>query len=86
MKLNWSNYVISRGFNDRVHVLFVEILCDSDKILFDISVHTGQICMKFEADNQHTDRKQHCLRSAWNALDREQPKRVQVLKDGSPKC
>ena len=37
-------------FNDRVHVLFLEILCDSGKPLFDISINTGQICMKFEAD------------------------------------
>ena len=43
-------YVTSRDFNDRVHVLFLEILCDSVKTLFDISVNTGQICMKFEAD------------------------------------
>ena len=33
-------------------MLFVEILCDSGKTLFDISVNTGQICMKFEADTQ----------------------------------
>ena len=31
-------------------MLFLEILCDSGKTLFDISVNTGQICMKFEAD------------------------------------
>ena len=43
-------YVTSRDFNDRVHVLFLEILCDSGKTLFDISVNTGQICMRFEAD------------------------------------
>ena len=43
-------YVISRDLNDRVHVLFLEILCDSGKTLFDISVNTGQICMKLEAD------------------------------------
>ena len=43
-------YVISHDFNDRVHVLFLEILCDSGKTLFDISDNTGQICMKFEAD------------------------------------
>ena len=43
-------YVISRDFNDRVHVLFLEILCDSVKTLFDISVNTGQICIEFEAD------------------------------------
>ena len=43
-------YVISRDFNDRVHVLFLEILCDSGNTFFDISVNTGQICMKFEAD------------------------------------
>ena len=43
-------YVTSRDFNDRVHVLFLEILCDSGKTLFDIAVNTGQICMKFEAD------------------------------------
>ena len=43
-------YVTSRDFNDRVHVLFLEILCDSGKTLFDISINTGQICMKFEAD------------------------------------
>ena len=43
-------YVTSRDFNDRFHVLFLEILCDSGKTLFDISVNTGQICMKFEAD------------------------------------
>ena len=30
--------------------IFLEILCDSGKTLFDISVNTGQICMKFEAD------------------------------------
>ena len=86
MKLNWSTYVISRGFNDRVHVLFLEILCDSGKILLDISLTTGQICMQFEADTPHTDQGHHCTRSAWKALDREQPKRVQVLKRGSPKC
>ena len=40
----------SRDFNDRVHVLFLEILCDSGKTLFDISGNTGQICMRFEAD------------------------------------
>ena len=43
-------YCTSRDFNDGVHVLFLEILCDSGKTLFDISVNTGQICMKFEAD------------------------------------
>ena len=43
-------YVTSRDFNDRVHVLFLEILSDSGKTLFDISVNTGQICMRFEAD------------------------------------
>ena len=43
-------YVISRDFNDRVHVLFLEILCNSVKTLFDISVNTGQTCMEFEAD------------------------------------
>ena len=43
-------YVKSRDFNDRVHVLFLEILCDSGKTLFDISVNTGQICMRFEAN------------------------------------
>ena len=43
-------YVISRDFIDRVHVLFFEILCDSGKAFFDISVNTGQICMEFEAD------------------------------------
>ena len=43
-------YVISRDFIDRVHVLFLEILCDSGKTFFDISVNTGQICMEFEAD------------------------------------
>ena len=43
-------YVTSHDFNDRVHVLFLEILCDSGKTLFDISVNTGQICMRFEAD------------------------------------
>ena len=43
-------YVTSRDFNDTVHVLFLEILCDSGKTLFDISVNTGQICMRFEAD------------------------------------
>ena len=43
-------YVTSRDFNDRVHVLFLEILCDSGKTLFDISVNIGQICMRFEAD------------------------------------
>ena len=31
-------------------MLFLEILCDSGKTLFDISVNTGQICMRFEAD------------------------------------
>ena len=31
-------------------MLFLEILCDSSKTLFDISVNTGQMCMKFEAD------------------------------------
>ena len=31
-------------------MIFLEILCDSGKSLFDISVNTGQICMKFEAD------------------------------------
>ena len=31
-------------------MLLLEILCDSGKTLFDISVNTGQICMKFEAD------------------------------------
>ena len=31
-------------------MIFFEILCDSGKTLFDISVNTGQICMKFEAD------------------------------------
>ena len=31
-------------------MLFLEILCDSGKTFFDISVNTGQICMKFEAD------------------------------------
>ena len=31
-------------------MLFLEILCDLGKTLFDISVNTGQICMKFEAD------------------------------------
>ena len=46
----WRTYVTSRDFNDRVHVLFLEILCHSGKTLFDISVNTGQICMKFEAD------------------------------------
>ena len=39
-----------RHINDRVYVLFLEILWDSDKTLFDISVNTGQICMNFEAD------------------------------------
>ena len=34
-------------------MLILEILCDSDKTLFDISVNTGQICMKFEADTPH---------------------------------
>ena len=43
-------YVTSRDFNDRVHMLFLEILCDSGKTLFDISVNTSQICMRFEAD------------------------------------
>ena len=43
-------YVTSRDFNDSVHVLFLEILCDLGKTLFDISVNTGQICMRFEAD------------------------------------
>ena len=43
-------YVISCDFIDRVHVLFLEILCDSGKTFFDISVNTGQICMEFEAD------------------------------------
>ena len=43
-------YVTSRDFNDRVHVLVLEILCDSGKTLFNISVKTGQICMRFEAD------------------------------------
>ena len=31
-------------------MLFLEILCDSGKTLFDISVNTGQICMRFETD------------------------------------
>ena len=31
-------------------MLFLEILCDSGKTLFDISVNAGQICMRFEAD------------------------------------
>ena len=31
-------------------MLFLEILCDSGKTLFDISVNTGQICIIFEAD------------------------------------
>ena len=31
-------------------MLFLEILCDSGKTLFDISVNAGQICMWFEAD------------------------------------
>ena len=43
-------YVISRDFIDRVHVLFLEILCDSGKTFFDISVNTGQICMELETD------------------------------------
>ena len=45
-----KTYVISRDCNDRVHMLFLEFLCDLGKTLFDISVNTGQICMKFEAD------------------------------------
>ena len=28
----------------------MEIMCDSGKTLFDISVNTDHICMKFEAD------------------------------------
>ena len=32
-------------------MLFLEILCDSGKTFFGISVNTGQICMEFEADN-----------------------------------
>ena len=43
-------YVTSRDFNKWVHGIFIEIVCDSGKTLFDISVNTGQICMKFEAD------------------------------------
>ena len=31
-------------------MLVLEIQCDLGKTLFDISVNTGQICMKFEAD------------------------------------
>ena len=46
----WRTYVTSRDFNDRVYMLILEILCDSGKTLFDISVNAGQICMRFEAD------------------------------------
>ena len=42
--------MISGDFNDRVHVLFSKILCDSGKTLIDIYVNTGQLCMKFAAD------------------------------------
>ena len=31
-------------------MLFLEILCDSGKTFFYISVNTGQMCMKFERD------------------------------------